>query len=269
MTLLFHKSSQNSGEKHAPGKAAGFAQLGDAPGDCCDIIYMQMLFITTLLTRNLPFSSHVWKSTQAKKNCLTQEVIWVWDIKIWSCFKGLVERNWGLGDNFSSAVQTASDGIWVVWGNRLDLSRKEREIRLRTMARWDIEMKGQERVKSNWDKMLQDLGREIKHCACCKVWGTQTVAKGREEGRKRATVNQQSGTWRAMENCGYGQVWNKDKGCWTSCWNYYRWEKLQICSHWNWHQDFSFPFTVNHNLLITLAKTPAFQQMPGPSGSII
>lgn len=87
--------------------------------------------------------------------------------------------------------------------------------------------------------------------------------------RKRATVNQQSGTWRTMENCGWGEVWDKDKACWISCWNYYRLEKLQTCSHWRWHQDFSFPFTVNHNLLITLAKTSIFQQMSGPLGSII
>lgn len=44
-------------------------------------------------------------------------------------------------------------------------------------------------------------------------------------------------------------------------------KKLKICSHWNQHQDFSFPFTVSHNPLITLAKTSIFQQMSGPLGS--
>lgn len=73
------------------------------------------------------------------------------------------------------------------------MSRKEREIRLRTMTRWDTEMKGQKHVKGNCDKLLEDLGREMKHCAYCKAGETHTPSQREERmGGQRVTVNQQS-----------------------------------------------------------------------------
>lgn len=102
--------------------------------------------------------------------------------------------------------------------------------------------------EGNWDKLLQDLWREMKHCAFCKA-GTHTPHyKG-----KKATA------------CSNRQAWGEDRGCWTSHWK----EKLQVCSHQNGRKDFSSPPAVSSYLLITLAKSSTFLQMSGPQESII
>lgn len=70
------------------------------------------------------------------------------------------------------------------------------------MARWDTEMEGQENVKSNWGKLLEDLGGEMKLCSGCKSGGTQTITKGREDEGKKSYSK--SAKWH-MES--HGELW--------------------------------------------------------------